>query len=186
MCRQWGCVKLFKPLASPSCNGVITWTEVGHLLQMYWCSVVLYFYIIQFLLQYSIWFDLIFPFSVQKWKAVRKYITAFTTAIYINLLYYHSKVRMSITFQSWNIGLSAELSIENKCHRSSFSVVMSTICMHALHNQHWMGWPGVVAESVEHWFRVLEIVGSNPGRVKPMTYKTDTCRFLAKCSPLLG
>ena len=43
-----------------------------------------------------------------------------------------------------------------------------------------------VAESGEHWSRVREIVGSNPGQVKPMTYKIDTCRFLARCSALLG
>ncbi len=45
---------------------------------------------------------------------------------------------------------------------------------------------GAVAESVEHWSRVREIVGSNPGRVKPMTYKIDICHFLARCSALLG
>ena len=43
-----------------------------------------------------------------------------------------------------------------------------------------------MAESVEHWSLVREIAGSNPGRVKPMTYKIDTCRFLARCSALLG
>ena len=42
------------------------------------------------------------------------------------------------------------------------------------------------AESVEHWSRVREIVGSNPVRVKPMPYQIDTCRFLARCSALLG
>ena len=47
-------------------------------------------------------------------------------------------------------------------------------------------WPGAVAESVEHWSRVWKIMGSNPGWVKPMTYKIDTCRFLARCSALLG
>ena len=26
---------------------------------------------------------------------------------------------------------------------------------------------------------------TNPGRVKPMTYKIDTCQFLARCSALL-
>ena len=45
--------------------------------------------------------------------------------------------------------------------------------------------PGAMAKSVEDWSRVWEIVGSNPGRVKPMTYKTDTCCFLAKCLALL-
>ena len=39
---------------------------------------------------------------------------------------------------------------------------------------------------VEHWCRMREIVGLNHGRVKPMTYKVDTCRFLARCSALLG
>ena len=43
-----------------------------------------------------------------------------------------------------------------------------------------------VAESAEQWPRVLEIVGSNPGRVKPMTYQIDICRLLARCSALLG
>ena len=41
---------------------------------------------------------------------------------------------------------------------------------------------GTMAESIEHWSYVREIVGSNPGRVKPI----DTCRFLAGCSALLG
>ena len=39
---------------------------------------------------------------------------------------------------------------------------------------------GAVAESIEHWSRVWDIVGSNPGQVKPMTYQIDTCRFLAQ------
>ena len=38
----------------------------------------------------------------------------------------------------------------------------------------------VVAESIEHWSRMWEIVASNPGRVKPMTYEIDTCHFLAR------
>ena len=46
--------------------------------------------------------------------------------------------------------------------------------------------PSAVVESVEHWSRMREIVGSNPSRVKPMTYQIDTCRFLARCSALLG
>ena len=33
---------------------------------------------------------------------------------------------------------------------------------------------------------VREIVGSNPGQVKPMIYQIDTCRLLARCSALLG
>ena len=45
---------------------------------------------------------------------------------------------------------------------------------------------GAVAESVEHWSRVWEIVGSNAGRVKLMTYTIDTCHFLARCSASLG
>ena len=45
---------------------------------------------------------------------------------------------------------------------------------------------GVVAELIEHWSRVWEIKGSNPGRVKPMTYQIGTCRLRAKCSALLG
>ena len=48
------------------------------------------------------------------------------------------------------------------------------------------GLPGALVESVEHWARVWEIVGSNPGLVKPMTYKIDTCGFLARCLALLG
>ena len=35
-----------------------------------------------------------------------------------------------------------------------------------------------------HWARVREIAGSNPGQVKPMTYKIDTCHSLARCSAL--
>ena len=44
----------------------------------------------------------------------------------------------------------------------------------------------MVAELVAHWSRVREIVGSHPGRVKPMAYKIDTCPFLARCSALVG
>ena len=43
-----------------------------------------------------------------------------------------------------------------------------------------------VTESVEHRSRVREIVGLNPGRVKPTTYKIDTRHFLARHSALLG
>ena len=32
----------------------------------------------------------------------------------------------------------------------------------------------------------LDLTFSKPGRVKPMTFKIDTCRFLAWCSGLLG
>ena len=46
--------------------------------------------------------------------------------------------------------------------------------------------PGTVAEWVEHWSRLWEIVGLNPGQVKPVTYKIDTSRFLSRCSALLG
>ena len=42
------------------------------------------------------------------------------------------------------------------------------------------------AESVEHGPRMLEIVSLVPSRVKPMTYKNDTCHFLARHSTLLG
>ena len=45
---------------------------------------------------------------------------------------------------------------------------------------------GAVTESVEHWPHVQEMVNSNLGRVKPMTYKFDMCRFLARGSVLLG
>ena len=34
-----------------------------------------------------------------------------------------------------------------------------------------------MAESVEHWSHVWEIEGLNPGRVKQMTYKIDTCPY---------
>ena len=47
--------------------------------------------------------------------------------------------------------------------------------------------PGTVAESVEHWSRMWEIVGFQTySRVKSMTYKIDTCPFLTNCSALLG
>ena len=45
--------------------------------------------------------------------------------------------------------------------------------------------PGAVAESVEHRPHVREIVSSNTDQVKPMTYKIDTCRLLARRSALL-
>ena len=45
---------------------------------------------------------------------------------------------------------------------------------------------GAVAESVERWSRVREIVGSNPGGGKPMTYQIDTGHIPARCSTLLG
>ena len=44
----------------------------------------------------------------------------------------------------------------------------------------------LVAESVELWLHVREIVVQTYGQVKPMTYKIDTSRFLARCSTLLG
>ena len=43
-----------------------------------------------------------------------------------------------------------------------------------------------MAESVEHRPRAREIVGANPDQVKPMTYKIGNCRFLSRCSALLG
>ena len=50
---------------------------------------------------------------------------------------------------------------------------------------------GAVAESLERGPRVREIgrwavENLVPGRVKPMTYKIDTCRFLAWRSELIG
>ena len=45
--------------------------------------------------------------------------------------------------------------------------------------------PGAVAESVENVSCVGEIVGLNPCRVRPLTYKIDTSQFLARCSALL-
>ena len=33
--------------------------------------------------------------------------------------------------------------------------------------------PGAVAEQVEHWACVRAILGLNPTRVKPLTYKID-------------
>ena len=39
-----------------------------------------------------------------------------------------------------------------------------------------------VDESVERNLPMQKVVSSIPGRVKPMTYKIDTCRFLAKRS----
>ena len=38
--------------------------------------------------------------------------------------------------------------------------------------------PGVVAESVEQGLRVWEIGSLVPQRIKPMSYKIDTCHFL--------
>ena len=72
--------------------------------------------------------------------------------------------------------------------------IKSRACMHIyLYNiyraeiQNQQGFlPGVVAYSVEHGPRVWEIVGSNLSRVKPMTYEINTCRFLARCTALLG
>ena len=43
-----------------------------------------------------------------------------------------------------------------------------------------------MADSVEPWSRVREIVGSSPGRDKQMAYKINSYRFLARCSALLG
>ena len=43
-----------------------------------------------------------------------------------------------------------------------------------------------VAKSVERIPHVWEIRSLVPGRVKPMTYQIDTCRFLAWCSALIG
>ena len=46
--------------------------------------------------------------------------------------------------------------------------------------------PGMVAGSVERGPRMQEIGNSVPCRIKPMTYQTDTCRFLAWHSALTG
>ena len=46
--------------------------------------------------------------------------------------------------------------------------------------------PGTVAELVERWPRVWEIGSLVLGRVKSMTYKIDTCRFVAWHSTLIG
>ena len=43
-----------------------------------------------------------------------------------------------------------------------------------------------LGESVERGPHVWEIGSSVPSRVKPMTYKIDTCRFLAWHSALIG
>ena len=44
---------------------------------------------------------------------------------------------------------------------------------------------GAIVKSVLHWHCMPEILGSNPGPVKPMTYKIDMCHFLASCSALV-
>ena len=46
--------------------------------------------------------------------------------------------------------------------------------------------PIAVAESVERGPRIREMGRFVPGRVKPMTYKINACRFLAWLSALLG
>ena len=45
---------------------------------------------------------------------------------------------------------------------------------------------GAGAKSVEHEPQVGEIVGTNPGRIKTMTYKIDTYCFKTSCLALLG
>ena len=47
-------------------------------------------------------------------------------------------------------------------------------------------WPSAVAESVDWRPRTREIGSSVPGRVKPLTYKIDTCHFLAWLLLLIG
>ena len=44
--------------------------------------------------------------------------------------------------------------------------------------------PDAVAESVEHWYHLREIVDWNCNWVKPMTYTIYTCHFLVRCSAL--
>ena len=46
--------------------------------------------------------------------------------------------------------------------------------------------PGAVAESVKRGPRVQEIGSSVPCRVKPLTFKIDTCHFLGWHSVLVG
>ena len=46
--------------------------------------------------------------------------------------------------------------------------------------------PGVVAESVEHRPHLWKVGSSVPGRVKQMTYKSDTCCCLTRHSALIG
>ena len=43
-----------------------------------------------------------------------------------------------------------------------------------------------MAESVERRPQVQDTGSLVPGRVKPLTYKIDTCRFLARNSALIG
>ena len=67
---NWGCVLLFDLLAAPPYNGLITWTEVDHLLQKK--------------LQQS--YILILYKFCESEEFVHNDITGFTTAIYISLL----------------------------------------------------------------------------------------------------
>ena len=43
-----------------------------------------------------------------------------------------------------------------------------------------------MAESVKRGTRMQKIRSSILGQVKPMTYKIDTCHYLAWCSALIG
>ena len=72
---------------------VITSAEIYNLLQKYWRPTVIYSYFIQILI-----FFLLNP--KRKWKVVHKSRTRFITAIYVSLLYYHSKAGMSIIFRT--------------------------------------------------------------------------------------
>ena len=44
----------------------------------------------------------------------------------------------------------------------------------------------VMAEYIEHRPPVCNVESSNPSRVKPMTFRTDTCRYLALRLSLMG
>ena len=45
----WGYVLLYNSLVAPPCKGVTNWTELYHLLQKYYCPLVIYSSIIQIL-----------------------------------------------------------------------------------------------------------------------------------------
>ena len=54
----------------------------------------------------------------------------------------------------------------------------------ASENNPYLEWPGGVAEAVERKLCVWDLGSSVPSRVKPMTYKIDTCHFLVGRSAL--
>ena len=63
---QWACIIFFNPLAAPPYNGVITCTEVDHLLQKYWYPTIIYS--LHYTNSALMFYFILFNFSIKRAK----------------------------------------------------------------------------------------------------------------------